>query len=283
MTLKIEKAAGIGFCYGVKRAVEILEKVSGEHANLETLGAIVHNKQVIDRLAKKGVRIADSIEDIRGDTVVIGAHGVSPQVEEEIKSRNINIINTTCGFVQRAQNVAEKLANSGFYVIIFGDVNHPEVKGILARAGGNGIATMDIKSVASLEPLPRHIGVVAQTTQIPAHFIAFVKDLLDAAFTKDTELRIIDTICHDIRGRQSSALDVAKRVDLMLVVGDQTSANTNRLTELCSAVTTTYLIETADDIKPEWLKEHPHTGITGGASTADETISEVLKKLEQYK
>ena len=114
MTLVIETADGIGFCYGVKRAVDILEKLSGEHADLETLGAIVHIKQVIKRVAKKGVRIADSIEDIQGDTVVLGAHGVSPQVEEELKSRNINIINTTCGFVQRAQNVAEKLATSGF-------------------------------------------------------------------------------------------------------------------------------------------------------------------------
>jgi len=128
--------------------------------------------------------------------------------------------------------------------------------------------------------LPRRLGVLAQTTQIPANFTEFAKKLIDSAFAKDSELRIIDTICHDIRRRQVAALELANRVDLMFVIGDHTSANTNRLAELCSTVTRTYLVETAEEIQSSWLQGHSHVGITGGASTAEQTINEVLAKLE---
>ena len=280
MAVRIEKAAGIGFCFGVRRAINILEKVAGEQDRVETLGPVVHNQQVLQRLAGIGVRVAKGIDNIQGDTVAIGAHGVSPQLEKEIRARRIKIIDTTCRFVHRAQVVANELARSGFFVVIYGDVNHPEVKGILAWADGKGLATLDEKSIATLNPLPRRLGVLAQTTQIPAHFTEFVKKLIDSTLTKDSELRIIDTICHDIRRRQAAALKLANRVDLMLIIGDHTSANTNRLAELCSMATKTYLIETAEEIQPSWLEGHAHIGVTGGASTAEQTINEVLTKLE---
>jgi 4-hydroxy-3-methylbut-2-enyl diphosphate reductase len=133
--------------------------------------------------------------------------------------------------------------------------------------------------VTKLNPLPKRIGVLAQTTQIPANFNEFVKKLVEITLTKDSELYIVDTICHDIRRRQESAQKLADKVDLMFVVGDHTSANTNRLAELCNRLTDTRLIETAREIKPGWLKEHKHIGITAGASTAKETINEVLTKL----
>jgi 4-hydroxy-3-methylbut-2-enyl diphosphate reductase len=281
MALRIEKAAGIGFCFGVKRAIDILEKVARERGSIETLGPVVHNKQVVERLTEIGVSVARDIDDIKGDTVATGAHGTSPQLEEAIRARNIEIINTTyCPFVRRAQLVAARLAKSRFFVVIYGDADHPEVRGILGWAGGKGMATLDENLVARLSPLPRRIGVLAQTTQIPSHFTEFAKKLVDAAFTKDSELRIIDTICHDIRKRQAAALELAKRVDLMLVIGDHSSANTNRLAELCSTAAKTYLIETAEEIQPDWLESQPHVGVTGGASTAEETINEVLAKLE---
>ena len=280
MAVRIEKAAGIGFCFGVRRAIDILEKVAGEQGRVETLGPVVHNQQVLQRLAGIGIRVAKGIDNIQGDTVAIGAHGVSPQLEKEIRARRIKIIDTTCRFVHRAQVVANELARSGFFVVIYGDVNHPEVKGILAWADGKGLATLDEKSIATLNPLPRRLGVLAQTTQIPAHFTEFVKKLIDSTLTKDSELRIIDTICHDIRRRQAAALKLANRVDLMLVIGDHTSANTNHLAELCSTATKTYLIETAEEIQPSWLEGHAHIGVTGGASTAEQTINEVLTKLE---
>jgi len=280
MTLRVERAAGTGFCFGVKRAIDTLEKVARERGQVEALGTIVHNQQVLRKLADIGVRVANSVDDIEGNTVAIGAHGVSPQLEDEIRARYSDIINTTCPFVHRAQVAARRLAKSGFFVIIYGDVNHPEVKGILGWANGKGVATLDENSIAALEPLPRRLGVLSQTTQIPARFNEFVKKLIDSALTKDAELRIIDTICHDIRERQQAALDLAKKVDLMLVIGSPTSANTKHLAELCGTATKTYLVETAEEIQSSWLQGHHHVGVTGGASTAQETINEVLSKLE---
>ncbi len=278
--MRIEKAAGIGFCFGVRRAINILERVARERGGVETLGAVVHNRQVLQRLAEIGVRIASGVEDIQGDTVAIGSHGVSPQLEEEIQARHIDIINTTCPFVHRAQITARRLAVSGFFVIIYGDVDHPEVKGVLGWAKGRGTVTLDERFIASFDNLPRRLGVLSQTTQIPAHFTQFVKRLIDSTLAKDSELRIIDTICHDIRKRQAAALELANRVDLMLVIGGHNSANTNCLAQLCSMATKTYLVETAREIQPSWLQGQCHIGITAGASTAIETIHEVSTKLE---
>jgi len=280
MALRIEKATGIGFCFGVRRAIDTLEKVAHERGRVETLGAVVHNQQVLQRLADIGVGVATSVDDIQGDIVAIGTHGVNPQLEDEIRARYTEVINTTCPFVHRAQVVARRLAKSGFLVIIYGDANHPEVKGILGWASGKGIATLDENFIAAPEPLPRRLGVLSQTTQRPARFTEFVKKLIDSALVKDAELRVIDTICHDIRERQQAALDLANKVDLMLVIGSHSSANTNHLAELCATATKTYLVETAEGIQPSWLQGHHHIGVTSGASTAKETINEVLVKLE---
>jgi 4-hydroxy-3-methylbut-2-enyl diphosphate reductase len=280
MALRIEKAKGIGFCFGVRRALTILEKTARERGTVETLGAIVHNQPVVDRLSSIGVRIASRVDDIRCNVVAISAHGVSPQIEQEIRSRHINIINTTCPFVHRAQIAARRLAKASFFVIVYGDAHHPEVKGVLGWAGNNGLASLEAKTITELRPLPRRIGVLSQTTQIPAHFNEFTKQLVDLTLGKDSELRIVDTICHDIRERQSQALELAHRVSLMLVIGGHNSANTNRLAQICSEVTKTYLIETASEIQPSWLKGKHHIGITAGASTADETIDEVIARLK---
>ena len=278
--MKIEKADKTGFCFGVKRAIEIIEEAAREHGGLETLGQLVHNRQVLQRLAEIGVKVVEDVGDIQGDTVAISTHGISPELEADIQSRNLGIIDTTCPFVHRAQLVARRLAESGFFVVIYGAADHPEVKGILGCAKGNGIATLKEECVARLDPLPRRIGVLSQTTRIPADFTEFVKKLVDSAFTKDSELRIIDTICHDIRERQEAAVKLASKVDLMFVVGGRNSANTNHLTQLCSNITETHHIETAEEIKPEWLEDHRHTGITAGASTDEQTINEVLARLE---
>jgi 4-hydroxy-3-methylbut-2-enyl diphosphate reductase len=280
-SIKIEKAAGTGFCFGVRHAITALEEAAKEQGSIETLGAVVHNRQVLQRLAGLGVSVAGAIDDVKGSTIAIGAHGVGPEVAAEIRKRDLKIIDTTCRFVHRAQSVAQRLSKSGFFVVVYGDVNHPEVKGILAWAGGNGIATLNAQKIAELKPLPGHIGVLAQTTQIPANFNEFIKNLVDITLHRDSELHIVDTICHDIRRRQESAQKLANKVDLMFVVGDHTSANTNRLAELCNRLTKTYLIETAAEIQPEWLKGHWHIGITGGASTAEETITEVQTRLEK--
>ena len=279
MPLKIEKASATGFCFGVKRAIDTLEKIARELGQIETLGEVVHNRQVMQGLSEKGIKVANSIDEIRGKTVAISAHGVGPQLEQEIKARDIKIVNFTCSFVQRAQRAARRLAKAGFFVIIYGDANHPEVRGILGWADGKGIATMDTDSVIALDPLPRRLGVLSQTTQIPVYFRDFVKKLIDVALVKDAELRIIDTICHDTLKRQREAMELAKRVDLMLVIGSRTSANTNHLAELCATATKTFQIETADEIQPSWLEGHHHVGVTSGTSTSEQTIDEVIGKL----
>jgi len=280
MALRIEKADEVGFCFGVRRAIDILRKVAAERGGVETLGAVVHNQQVLQRLGEIGVRVVNVVDDIRGSAVAISSHGVSPQLEEAIRARHIDIIDTTCPFVRRAQVAARRLAESGFFVVIYGDVNHPEVKGVLGWAKDRGVATLDEKFVTKLDYLPRRLGVLSQTTQIPARFTEFVKKFIDSALVKDSELRIIDTICHDTRKRQAAAVKLANRVDLMLVIGSHTSANTNRIVELCSTATKTYLVETAEEIQPTWFQGQHYIGVTTGASTAMETVDEVVTKLE---
>ena len=280
MTITIEKAAEIGLCFGIKRAIDVLEKAAHGHRGIETLGAAVHNQQVLQRLAEIGVRITKAVDEMQGDTIAIGAHGISPQIEEEIRARHINTIDTTCPFVHRAQAATRKLVKSGFFVIIYGDADHPEVKGVLGWADGKGAAMLDDRAIARLDPLPRRLGVLSQTTQIPADFDEFVKKLADFARAKGCELRVIDTICPEIKRRQKAALELAAKVDLMLVIGSHTSANTNYLTQLCSEVSRTYLLETAEDIQPSWLQGQCHIGITAGASTSEQTINEVVTRLE---
>ncbi len=275
----IEKAAGTGFCFGVRRALRRLEAVAAEHGGVESLGPVVHNRQVQRGLEARGVRVAGSEDDIHGTVVVIGAHGISPAVERELADRGIEIIDTTCPFVRRAQRVAARLARAGFTVVVYGDAGHREVKGILGWARGRGLATLDAATVAAIAPPPRYLGVLAQTTQVPAAFTAFARDIVGAVLGKDSELRVIDTICHDIRRRQGAALALARRVDLMLVVGDPASANTNRLAELCSSVVATRFIETAADVQPGWLNGVGSIGVAGGASTAEETIDGVIARL----
>ncbi len=279
--MRIEKAARTGFCLGVKRAMNILEKIARERGGVETLGAVVHNQQVLQKLSEIGVKVASKVTDISGDSVVTSTHGVSPELEEEIRDKHIDVISTTCPFVRRAHVAARRLSESGFLVVVYGDADHPEVKGILGWTRGQGIATLDAKFLDKLNRIPRRIGVLSQTTQIPAHFADFTKKLIDSTLGKDAEIRIIDTICHDIRDRQAAALDLARRVDLMLVVGGRSSANTNHLAELCATVTATHLIETADEIQPSWFRGCESIGVTGGASTAEETVEAVLKKLSE--
>jgi 4-hydroxy-3-methylbut-2-enyl diphosphate reductase len=278
--LKIEKAGKTGFCFGVRRAINTLEKLARERGGIETLGAVVHNQQVLQKLAESGVKVVDNIDDIQGDAVVTSSHGVSPDLEEKIRARHNEVISTTCPNVHRAQSAAKKLADEGFFVIIYGDAGHPEVRGILGWAKGKGLATIDERAVAAIDPLPRRLGILSQTTQVPARFAEFVKKIIDLALTKNSEIRIIDTICDDLRERQATALELAGRVDLMLVVGGRSSANTNRLAELCGQATETHLIETAGEIDPAWLKGKQHIGVTSGASTAEETVDEVMRKLK---
>ena len=279
MPFAIEKAAKTGFCAGVKRALDIVTKEVTERGSIETLGAIVHNEQVMEKLAGIGVKVVNDISDIKGNVVVTSSHGVSPDVEKSIQSHKIDIISTICGSVRRAQIAAKQLSEAGFFVVVYGDADHPEVKGILGWAQGQGIATLDNKVVAAIKPIPRKLGILCQTTQVPDDFSEFCKKVIDIALNKDSEIHLIDTICHDIRERQEATVKLAKRADLMLVVGGRSSANTRHLAELASHITKTHHIETAGDIQKSWLQGKKLVGIAAGASTAEETINEVISRL----
>jgi len=278
--MKVEKAEKIGFCFGVKRAIDVLETVARERGGIETLGAVVHNQQVLDRLTRIGVKVARNLNEVTGNVLATSSHGISPQVEQAIKARGIEIISTTCPFVNRAQVAARRLAEADFFVVIYGEADHPEVKGIMGWTKGNGIATLDETFIRKLEQIPRRIGILSQTTQIPAKFMEFVRDVMDVSFARDSEMRVIDTICHDIRERQAAAIKLANKVDLMLVVGGHSSANTNRLAELCSKVVETHPVETAKEIEASWLRGKKHVGITAGASTAEQDVDEVFARLK---
>jgi len=241
----------------------------------------VHNQQVLDKLARVGVKVARSLDEVKGSVIATSSHGISPQLEEKIRARHLDIISTTCPFVNRAQVTARRLAEAGFFVVIYGEAEHPEVKGIMGWTKGKGMATLDEKSIRKLDRIPRRIGILSQTTQIPAKFTEFVRSVIEIAFSRDSEMRVIDTICHDIRERQAAAIKLANKVDLMLVVGGHSSANTNRLAELCSQIVETHLIETAREIEPSWLEGKGHIGITAGASTAEQDVAEVLARLRK--
>lgn len=276
--METEKAAELGFCTGVRRAIEMLERSAQESGPLVTLGPVVHNQRVTERLLAFGVRAVDSVEGIEGPTVAISSHGVSPSVIEGLKARDLAIVDTTCPFVRRAQVAAKKLAQEGFFVVLFGDASHPEVNGVLGWAEGGGVATLQVPQLT--EP-PQRIGILSQTTQSFSSFHGFVRSFADRYLPCIGELRIVNTICDATRKRQEAALDLARRVDMMLVVGSRRSANTRRLTEICSSVVETHLINGAGEIDTQWFRGRQRVGVTAGASTPDEAIDEVIARLKE--
>ncbi len=279
--MDIEKASETGFCFGVKRALKILEDTIGEYGKVETLGPVVHNQQVVDRFSQLGARAVEKPDEIAGNVAIIPSHGVSPDVLEELASRGLKVVDTTCPNVRRAQSAARDLSRAGVWVVIYGDPQHPEVKGILGWAGHKGVATLDSRSVTGLQDLPSRLGLLSQTTRNPAQYAGFVDGIASAVLSQIDELRIINTLCDITKRRQAAALELARRVSLMIVVGGRHSANTRCLAEMCSSTgTETHLVETAADIEGAWLKGQRAIGVTTGTSIPDSVIDEVMLKLE---
>ncbi|MDD4635692.1 MAG: 4-hydroxy-3-methylbut-2-enyl diphosphate reductase [Dehalococcoidales bacterium] len=281
MPYEIITASNMGFCQGVRRAIERVSEVARLQNGVETLGALVHNRQVQAKLEESGIRAVGNVAEIGGNTVVISAHGVAPRILDEIKEKQISVIDTTCPYVTRAQQAASRLHNAGYYVIVFGDADHVEVKGIIGWAQGEGIATLDTESISRAGLLPKKLGILSQTTQIPSRFADFVAGIISSPLFRDRELRIIDTICHDSRHRQAETLELARGCDLVFVIGGRHSANTRHLKEMCAEVTETHLVETAAEIEPSLLAGKKRVGVTAGASTDDATIEAVIERLSQ--
>lgn len=277
--VEVKKAREFGLCFGVRRAIKIIDKAVKEQQEIVTLGPIVHNRLVVAKLADSGVKVVNKLDQVQDRVIAITSHGVPAQLLSQIQAKKLRVIDTTCPIVRSAQKAARKLAQAGLRVIIFGEATHPEVKGLLGWAGNNAVATLNGKEIAGLE-LPRRLGVISQTTQSSTKFVEFINEVISAVFPDVQELRIINTLCQETRKRQEAAIELAEKSDLMIVVGGHNSANTQRLAEVCSPMVETHLIETAAEIEKDWLSGKQHIGVTAGASTPDESIEEVVRKLE---
>ena len=269
-----------GFCEGVERAFRIAQGTAQAGQPVFMLGNLVHNKQVVEKLKAGGARSVAGLNEVpagSNGTLLISAHGVSPEIYDEAKAKGLKVIDTTCPWVKRAQNLANKMAGEGCLVVIVGDKGHAEVKGLVGWSRGQGKVVQTAADIDQLNiPAGRCVGLVAQTTQAEEHFQALAAELKKRV----PAVEVHDTICGATHKRQSAAVATARQVDLMLVIGDRMSANTKRLAELCAATgTETHQIETAADLAPGWLAGKKRVGVTGGASTPEWVIEEVLAAL----
>jgi 4-hydroxy-3-methylbut-2-enyl diphosphate reductase len=279
--MKIIKAKSCGFCTGVDMAYKKAVETARKGQKVYILGFLVHNSQVINKLEDMGVRsISDLGEipvDVRRDAhLIVSAHGVGPKIFEDAKKLGLEIIDTTCPWVKKAQGIAKKLFEDGYQVIIVGDKEHAEVRGIKGWTDDTAIVVENPKDAAGIQNTEK-IGVVAQTTQSLENFEKTVNELRKK--TKDIVIK--NTICSSTESRQKETVELAKQVDLMIVIGDIKSANTKRLKELCAAAEVeTHMIPAADEIREEWLVGKEIVGITAGASTPEWVIKEIVDRLE---
>ena len=287
--MEIEKARELGLCFGVRRAIKLLKEAVSEYGEIETLGPVAHNQQLMQALTRVGIKPIDNLEQVQGKILAVTTHGVSPQILSQIEARHIKLVDTTCPIVRQAQNAAKELADTGFDVIIFGEAEHPEVKGLLGWAGNKGIAALEVKQLlATNKATPYRPGIISQTTQSQSAFVEFLIQLIAAlpsviareAKQSLKEIRIVNTLCQVIQKRQEEAIRLAKRSQLMIVIGGHDSANTNRLAEACSPLVETHLVEGVSEVNHSWLAGKNHIGIAAGTSTPDEAIEEVVAKLK---
>ncbi len=268
---KVVLAKNSGFCFGVKRAIELALKTKEK---VYTLGPLIHNPQVIAQLEQKGIVAIDSIDDIERGKIIIRAHGISRSVITRAKKKELLVIDATCPFVKNVQQIAESLSRDGYQVVIIGEANHPEVIGIADRVR-NPIIIEDVSEVSGIGQFEK-IGVVAQTTQSVENYKKMIHELRKHS----KKIKISNTICNATKKNQNAAKGLAKNVNLMIVVGGYNSGNTRRLAKLCSEIVETKHIEVAEELKKKWFEKKKIVGVTGGASTPDWIIHEVIKSIE---
>jgi len=273
----IKRAKTQGFCFGVAITVKKAEEaVARPGASVTTLGHVVHNPQMVASLEAQGLKNADSVESVPdGETLFIRAHGLPTSVYERAKEKNLVVIDATCPMVTKIHVQAEKLRNDGYKIIVVGDANHPEVKGTLSHVPG----AWCIDSVADVEKLPRgsKVGVVVQSTWSGKGFTDIVKALSEKYY----EVRAVNTICTDTHNRQSEAAQLAKEVEVMVVVGGKTSANTKHLADLAAAQgARSFHIEGPDELQPQWFENVAVAGLMSGASTPGWLVDQVEAQME---
>lgn len=276
---KVVLAEAYGYCFGVRRAVEIVEKVRREReGNLTTLGPIIHNPQVVAKHQDMGIGFCTNLEDIQDGIVVMSAHGVPPTTIDRAKERGLGIVDVTCPFVTKVHNAVQRFAQEGYDIVILGDKGHTEVKGVIGSVeavGGRYTVVSDPADISNVGA-PRKVGVVTQTTQRAEAFATLVGELTKVCY----EVRAVNTICGATDELQASATELSGKVDMVLVIGGKNSANTKRLRDIIEAQgTPAHHIETVDEVAEEWLEGVETVGLTAGASTPDFVIDEILDYL----
>ena len=279
--MRILLAKNSGFCFGVRRAVEMAEQCAAEGKTVYTYGNIIHNDSVVRELAENGVHSIENLESLStGDTLIIRAHGAPPAVYEACEARSIHLIDATCPYVKRIHKIAQKAAEEGNTVLIAGKANHPEVVGIRGWAGDNAFVLESEADVAGLPALAKAV-LVAQTT-LPEETFSAIERAIESRIDRPMELQICNTICDTTRDRQSEAEEISRRSTRMLVLGSKSSANTQELVKICKKhCKNTENIDACDKLLLDKLPSDDIIGIVAGASTPDRMIREVLQVMSE--
>jgi len=277
--MQVLLAEEFGFCFGVERAVEMVEGALDEGARVRTLGPLIHNTQEIQRLEAEGVRTINAPEEVsEGETAVIRAHGVTPEVQRELEERAERVIDATCPFVTKVQKLAERAAAEGRDVVVVGNPDHPEMIGVRGYAPERAHVVRDASEVAALPPLHAPL-VVSQTTLKLSTFLEAAEAVRSKA---DSEPQVVNTICSATRDRQDAARALAGHVDAFYVIGGRHSSNSLKLLSVCKEqCEKSFLIETTDEINPEDLRGAERVGVTAGASTPNWLIEQVIARLRE--
>jgi len=268
-----------GFCFGVERAVEMVEEALQEGDTVRTLGPLIHNDQEMGRLATHGVTtISAPVQIQRGETAVIRAHGVTPQVEAELREKASKVVDATCPFVTKVQKLAARAAAQNRHVVVVGNPEHPEMIGVFGYAPEHAFVVNNVAEVAEL-PRLRNPLVVSQTTIK----LQNLYDVAEAVKSKtDDEVQVVNTICSATRDRQDAARALAGEVDAFYVIGGRHSSNSRKLLAVCKEqCEKSFLIETDDEINAEDLRGVNRVGLTAGASTPNWLIEQVDKRLKE--
>ena len=277
--MEVKLASNYGFCFGVKRAIKIAE----DYKNSATMGPLIHNQDEINRLKNDyNVGLYSSLSDVKdNDTVIIRTHGIPKNELKNLRAQNAKIINATCPFVTTPQQIVKKMSKEGYSILIFGDAEHPEVKGV-ASYGEDPTDVHIIMEPSDLDNVTfkqNKIATVAQTTKKKEKYLEIVNTLI----LKNKEVRVFNTICDATFENQDAARELSKEVDVMIVIGGKNSSNTKQLHSIClENCPDSYLIENELELDFTWFNNKKLCGITAGASTPDWIIQQVVDKIKTF-
>lgn len=276
--IDIKVSASAGFCWGVEKALEVARAAVTEAPGpIATLGPLIHNPGVISELQVRGIGVINTPDEATEGTVILRSHGVPREVKERLDTSGLTVLDATCRFVRSAQEKAARLREAGYFVVILGEKDHPEVLGLCSYAGPESIVVESPRDLPESLPSTK-IGVVVQTTQ-SARKLA---DLVAALAGRTRELLVYNTICGATEQRQTAAVAMAQGVDIVIVVGGRNSGNTRRLAELCAAVQPrTYHVESPEELDAAWFEGARSVGITAGASTPPNQIDAVADRIRE--